>query len=73
MSNECLTCGSKKVDPNRVMYMVIPGMIIPGGGTMYLLCDEHKNVRYNFDDVYEEDGTRKNIDHESVIKRGITL
>lgn len=52
-----------------VIYMCIPGHIIPSGGTSYLLCQEHKNVRYEFDDIYEPDGKRKKVDHKSIIER----
>jgi len=70
MTNEtfdCLACGSKEVDCRMVRYFAIPGMIIVPNS--YLLCDEHKDVQYHYDDLYHEDGKRKVIDHEAVINR----
>jgi hypothetical protein len=65
--NACLTCGSKDVDPRNVYYMCNPGVVIVP--CAYILCDEHKDLRYDFYDIYDENFNRKEIDHEYVIKR----
>lgn len=66
--NECITCGSKDVDCRMTRYFVLPGMYV--GANSYLLCDLHNNLRYTYEDIYDENGNRKNIDHEKVIERG---
>jgi len=33
------------------------------------ICDEHKKLQYFYDDVYDENGKRKKIDHAAVKKR----
>ena len=68
---ECLTCGSKDVSATRSHYMAIPGMVIVPAE--YLLCDAHKDVRYDYYDIYDEQGNRKKIDHEFVINRSKEL
>lgn len=67
MSNECLACGSKDVDHRMAIYFCVPGTIMVPNS--YLLCEKHKNVRYDYDDIYDENGKRKEINHEQVIKR----
>jgi hypothetical protein len=64
---ECLTCGSKEVDPNQVIYMLNPTMIIRPAS--YLLCEQHKNVRYDWHDIYDDNGRKEMIDHQAVIER----
>lgn len=51
----CLECGSKFALHTR--FMVIPGHIMVPN--QYFLCDEHKDKTFNFDDIYNKDGTRK--------------
>jgi hypothetical protein len=63
----CLTCGSDKVDNRMARYIVTPGMIVTP--CEYYLCADHHDVRYEWHDIYEENGDRKKIDHEAVIKR----
>lgn len=65
--NKCLTCGSKEVNNMPSLYFVIPSMIIVPNS--YLLCEQHKNLRYFYDDIYDDNGKRKKIDHEAVIER----
>lgn len=67
---ECLTCGSKEVDPRRDHVFCVPGVIMVSSSS-YLLCEEHKNVRYEYEDIYTKEGNRKKIDHEAVIKRSM--
>lgn len=55
------------MDTRRPRYFVIPGMVIVPNS--YLLCDKHKNLSYFFDDVYDENSKRKEIDHEAVMRR----
>ena len=56
---ECLTCGSNKVKDSQIFYFVIPHMkVVPAS---YVLCEKHKNVRYVYEDIYDEDGNRKKI------------
>jgi hypothetical protein len=67
MSNECLTCGLKEISNTNEYYFVNPGMVIVP--CSYLLCEDHKNLRYCFDDIYEINGNeikRKDIDHGKV-------
>jgi len=35
----------------------------------YLLCDKHKGLQYFYEDIYEDNGKSKEIDHQSVIER----
>lgn len=63
----CLTCGTNRVDNRMTHFIVTPGFIITPAE--YNLCDEHKDVRYDWCDIYEENGKRKEIDHEGVIAR----
>lgn len=65
--SECLTCGSKEVSNTSVRYFCVPGMVMVPNS--YLLCEQHKGLQYSYEDIYEEDGTRKKIDHQSVIER----
>lgn len=64
----CLTCDKPVQHWNqRVRYFCTPGtLIVPAS---YVLCDEHKNLQYFYHDIYEENGTRKEINHDAVIKR----
>jgi hypothetical protein len=64
--NECLACGSKEVI-DRPKYFGIPGMVIVPNS--YLLCDKHQGLEYRFDDIYDENSKRKEIDHEAVMAR----
>lgn len=64
---DCITCGSKKVDTHKIHYFLVPGhVLVPN---TYLLCEEHKNISYYFDDIYTPNGKRKEIDHEAIVKR----
>ena len=64
---DCLNCG-KEVGNRNERWFVNPGSIIVP--SQYYLCDEHKNVRYEFDDIYNNDGTRKkDIDHKKIRER----
>ena len=55
---ECLACGSKSAR-NMERYFVVPGHIMVPN--CYLLCDEHKHLNFTFEDVYNNDGSRKAI------------
>ncbi len=55
---DCLKCGSKNVTEHSY-YFIIPGMIIVPNE--YRLCKKHKDLRFSFEDVYNEDGSRKEI------------
>jgi len=67
MMNKCLNCGSTNVDSRNVIYMCNPTKIIVP--CSYLLCNDHKDLRYDFHDIYDENSKRKNIDHSKVIER----
>ena len=55
---ECLKCG-KEVNNQHQRWIVNPTMfIVP---CEYFLCEEHKDINYNFHDIYNNDGTRKEI------------
>lgn len=52
---DCLTCGDKKVGYPH--WFVNPTQfIVP---CEYYLCEKHKDDKYDFDDIYHRDGTRK--------------
>lgn len=55
---DCLQCGSKNVIQNP-RYFIIPGYIIVSNE--YYLCDMHKHLNFYFDDIYNQDGSRKEI------------
>ena len=61
---DCLNCG-KEVGNKHQRWMVNPtSFIVP---SEYFLCDEHKHISYQFEDIYNLDGTRKeDIDHEKM-------
>lgn len=64
--SECLTCGSKNTI-NTVRYFVIPGLFcVPNS---YLLCEKHSKLQYYYEDIYDEEGNRKKIDHQKVLSR----
>lgn len=67
---ECLNCGKEVRNLNNQRWFVNPcKMIVP---CSYLLCDEHKDLSYFFEDVYDiKDGnpTRKEIDHHAISQR----
>lgn len=65
--NKCLNCGSKDVDSRRIRYFPVPGVIMVPNS--YILCKEHENLNYYYDDIYDEKGKRKKINHEEVIYR----
>ena len=52
----CLSCG-RKVQSTQEFYMVTPGHIVVPAS--YYLCDDHKQHRYSFEDIYNPDATRK--------------
>lgn len=60
---ECLTCGSPDVN-GIIYYFATPHVVIVKNS--YLLCDQHKNLRYRFKDIYDENLNRKEIDHQAV-------
>jgi hypothetical protein len=64
---DCLACGSKEVQTNNTRYFVVPGFIMVPNE--YLLCKDHKHVQYFYEDIFDENGNRKKIDHASVIER----
>lgn len=64
---ECLTCGSKHTTGYPI-YLAIPVAIVPYANTYYL-CEVHKAIRYDYSDIYDENGKRKKIDHEAVLER----
>lgn len=66
MKIDCLTCGIE-VGINNTKFMVNPGFIIVP--CEYATCDEHKDIFYDYDDVYDIEGNRKDINHEEVVKR----
>jgi len=65
--SKCLTCDSEKADPRIVRYFSIPGYIMVPNS--YVLCPEHKDLQYYFEDIYDENGKRKTINHEAVKER----
>lgn len=53
---KCLECGIK-IDMPWPRFFVVPGHItVPNE---YYLCDKHKDKRFTFEDIYNNDGTRK--------------
>jgi hypothetical protein len=68
---QCLKCG-KKVGNMHQRYFVIPVHIwVP---TEHYLCDEHKDIRYTFEDVYNDNGTRnKELTKEEVVDDGVFI
>jgi len=56
MSFNCQKCGAP-ASLRNLRFFVVPGHIMVPNS--YLLCDEHRGFRYNFEDIYNEDGTRK--------------
>lgn len=53
---DCLVCG-KSDAYNIIRYFVIPGHIVAPNS--YALCKEHIDIQYTFEDIYNEDGSRK--------------
>lgn len=53
---ECLKCG-KQTNNAMVKYMVLPGTIIVPNE--YYTCHDHKDLFFKFEDVYNDDGSRK--------------
>lgn len=51
-----MRCGDKMVTGNAY-YMVTPGKIVCPAE--YYLCQKHRNMPVSFEEVYNEDGTRK--------------
>lgn len=62
---ECLVCG-KKSAYSQQRYFVVPGFIMVPN--CYFLCEEHKHLNFSFENVYNDDGTRKKIDLEKNIQ-----
>lgn len=54
---DCLKCG-KEVGNQNQFYFVIPSEYIVYPNS-YFLCDEHKELRYDFKHIYNEDGSRR--------------
>ena len=70
---DCLACGSEEVNPSEQYYFVSPVDLI-AFPCSYLLCKEHKHVRYYYDDLFDENNKqRKVIDHKKVIERSKKL
>ncbi len=67
--NECLACGNKDVNNLMVHYFVVPGFIMVPNS--YLLCDKHSGAFYSYEDIYDNKGNRKKIDHNDVLSRVI--
>ena len=56
---KCIICN----EPSKLgleRYFVIPGFIVVPN--CYMLCERHRGIRLEFDDFYNEDGTRKPLD-----------
>lgn len=53
---KCLECGIK-IDMPWPRFFVVPGHIMVPNE--YYLCDKHKDKRFTFEDIYNNDGTRK--------------
>ena len=53
---DCLKCGKKCNNANQ-RWMCVPGYIMVP--SEYYLCNEHKDIRYSFEDIYDVDGSRK--------------
>jgi len=53
---KCLICGDNAMHQK---FMGIPGYIMVPN--MYFLCDKHKEEFIKFEDVYNDDGTRKEL------------
>jgi hypothetical protein len=56
MTINCLECG-KDVTNRLPHYFVVPGHIIVPNE--YYLCNDHKDNQFSFEDIYNNDGTRK--------------
>jgi len=68
---QCLNCGKKVNNYDLQRWFVNPTKMIVA--TSYFLCEEHKDLVYKFDDVYEiKDNIpvrKKDIDHGSIRER----
>lgn len=50
-----LECGSKEIHRGKPLFMCLPGTVLVP--SQYYLCKEHKDLRFNFEDIYNEDGS----------------
>ncbi len=67
---QCLNCGKKVSDYASQRYFVNPQPMIVA--TSYFLCDDHIDLTYNFDDIYEIINgipVRREIDHNAISQR----
>lgn len=53
---DCLKCGKKVSNIHQKWFAIPHDIWVPAN---YFLCDEHKNLEYKFEDIYNKDGTRK--------------
>src|SRR5271168_538729 len=67
---ECLKCGKETNNQNQ-RFFTIPGFIIVPNE--YYLCEEHKDLRYSFKDIYNEDGSRKSPPFEPKTYENYTI
>ncbi len=68
---DCLNCGKEVRNLNNIRYFCnpTPYIMLP---CSYYLCDEHKDLRYLFEDIYEiknDKPVRKEIDHDAISQR----
>lgn len=68
MEINCLTCGKEAIII-RPRFINVPSFIIVPN--QYVLCEEHQNISYEYDDIYDDKGERKEINHEEIIKRSM--
>jgi hypothetical protein len=55
---KCLTCGERG---DTMRYFVLPANFIASNS--YYLCKNHANLKYEWDDIYDEYGVRKKISY----------
>lgn len=56
----CIKCGNEASNVHD-RYFVIPGpWIVPN---CYSLCEAHKDLRFDFEDFYDENGKRKKTEN----------
>lgn len=71
---ECLNCGVKVNNYDYQRWFVNPTVMIVA--TSYFLCEKHKNLKYEFHDIYDiESGIpkrKKEIDHNAIKEREVT-
>jgi hypothetical protein len=57
---DCLECGIPCGNRHQRFFCVPGPFFVPNE---YYLCEEHKDKQFYFEDLYNEDGTRKPITH----------